>query len=353
MITLLGGIVSAQLWQRRKLKRVARQIVHEGPLMHAAIRITNDVRGSVDISRMLRISALEVAHTLSIEHCCLSLFRESNKERESVCSCGSSNHEHDIEVALATAIKALEDKGTDRFLSHNYPNRADSQAGLRRLPVFGLPITRDGGSLGGVLLVLSSNPARLWLDSEIQLLLAVAHQLSLSVSHARLFAAKERDSLSDALTGCLNLRGFEMQFEDNFQVAKEHNLPISLVMIDLDLFKMINDDCGHAIGNSALRALAEILLDERISGAIAARVGGDEFALILPSHPLEQALVIAERVRQRVELLAKPEFVCKFTLSIGVASFPLHASSIEGLTAAADKAMYRAKTSGRNRVCAF
>ena len=128
MITLLGGVVGAQLWQRRKLKRSARQIAHEGPLMHAAIRITNEIRGSVDISRMLKVSALEVAQTLNIEHCCLLLFGESNKERESACSCESSNHDRDIEVVLATAIKNLQHEGSDRFITHNYPNPADSVA---------------------------------------------------------------------------------------------------------------------------------------------------------------------------------------------------------------------------------
>ena len=142
-----------------------------------------------------------------------------------------------------------------------------------------------------------------------------------------------------------------MQFEDYFRAAKEHKAPISLVMIDLDLFKDINDDHGHAIGDSALRTLAGILLEEAVNGAIAARVGGDEFALLMPSCPLEQAVVVGERVRRRVELRTKAELVCRFTISVGVASFPLHAGSRDSLCAAADKALYRAKMSGRNRVC--
>lgn len=353
MITLLGGVVGAQLWQRRKLKRIARKMAHEGPLMHAAIRITNEVRGSIDISRMLKISALEVAQTLNIEHCYLLLFGKSNKEREATCSCESSSHERGIEKALASAIENLQHEGSDRFITHNYPNSADALAGRTRYPVCGLPLTRDADGLGGVLLVLSTDSTRLWLDSEIQMLLAVAHQLALSVTHARVFAEKAQQSLTDSLTNCLNRRGFDEQFENLFQAAIERNRSISLIMVDLDFFKAINDTYGHAIGDDVLRKLAGILLEETAHGGIAARVGGEEFAFLLSDHSLEEAAAIAERVRQRVEDMNIPGLDDRITLSCGVASAPTHARSPEGLYVAADKALYRAKTSGRNHVCCF
>jgi len=142
----------------------------------------------------------------------------------------------------------------------------------------------------------------------------------------------------------LNRRGFEIQLEEHFRIASENKAPISLVMIDLDLFKETNDEHGHAGGDRALRALAGILLEETVSGPIAARVGGDEFALLMPSCPLEQAVLVAERVRQRVELSTKPDLDYKFHDINGVASFPLHADSPNSLYTAADKALYRAKT---------
>lgn len=351
MITLLGGVVGAELWQRRKLKQIARQIAREGPLMHAAIRITNEVRGSVDISRMLKVSALDVAQTLNIEHCCLSLFGKSNKEREATCSCESSSHERGIEKALASAIENLQHEGSDRFITHNYPNSADAVAERTRYPVCGLPLTRDADGLGGVLLVLSTDSTRLWLDSEIQMLLAVAHQLALSVTHARVFAEKVQQSLTDSLTNCLNRRGFDEQFENLFQAATERNRSISLIMVDLDFFKAINDTYGHAVGDDVLRKLAGILLEESTHGGIGARVGGEEFAFLLSDHSLEEAAAIAERLRQRVEVMAVPRLDRQVTISSGVASAPVHANSTASLYALADEMLYRAKASGRNRVC--
>jgi diguanylate cyclase (GGDEF)-like protein len=352
MITALGGIVGAQLWQRRKLNRIARRVNYEGRLMHAAIRVTNEVRGSTDIDRMLKTTVDEVASTLEIEHCCIRFDGDNaGNEGTLACSCGETAHDPVTGAAFTSALNALGDGRADRFLCDGHPNRSDPDSEPNTFPVLGLPINRDGDRLDGALLVLSHNPARVWLESEMQLLLAVAHQLSLSVSHARLFAAAELDSLSDALTGCLNRRGFEMQFENHFRAAKQHKTPISVVMIDLDQFKDINDEHGHAVGDGALRTLAEILLEERVNGAIAARVGGDEFALLMPSCSLEQAVVVAERVRGRVELPTKPDLDCKLTVSVGVACFPLHADSLDSLYTAADRALYRAKTSGRNRVC--
>lgn len=351
MITLLGGVIGAQLRQRRKLKRIARQIVREGCLMHSAIRITNEIRGSVDVSQILRRTTLEVAQTLNIEHCYVLLFVRSTKEEESACSCESRNHEREIEIAFANAIKYLLHESSDRFIADNDPNSADAISGRTTYPVCGLPLTRDADGVGGVLLVLSTNPTRLWLDSEIQLLLAVAHQLSLSVNHARVFAAKEQGSLTDFLTGCLNRRGFDALLKNDFPAPTEPNRSISLIMIDLDRFKAINDNYGHDVGDKVLRNLAGVLRGESANGAIAARVGGEEFALLLSDHSLEEATATAERVRRCVEGMTMPELDDRITISCGVASAPTQARSPNSLFAAADKALYRPKTSGRNRVC--
>jgi GAF domain-containing protein len=234
MNALLGGVVVAELWQRRKLKRIARRANYEGRPMHAAIRVTNEVRGSIDIARMLETTVVEVARTLEIEHCAIRFDgdnADNRKEGTFACSCRETVHDPVTGAAFKAALNALGDGRADRFLCHGHPNRPDSKNEPNTFPVLGLPINRDGDRLDGALLVLSHNAARVWLESEMQMLLSVAHQLSLSVSHARLFAATEFNSLSDALTGCLNPRGFEMQFETHFRAAQEHKTPISVVML--------------------------------------------------------------------------------------------------------------------------
>src|SRR5262245_57687156 len=97
MNALLGGVVAAQLWQRRKLKRIARRVNYEARLMHAAIRVTNEVRGSIDIVRMLETTVVEVARTLEIKHCCVRFDGDNADNRTEsafACSCGETAHDY-------------------------------------------------------------------------------------------------------------------------------------------------------------------------------------------------------------------------------------------------------------------
>jgi diguanylate cyclase (GGDEF)-like protein len=126
-------------------------------------------------------------------------------------------------------------------------------------------------------------------------------------------------------------------------------VPLSLVMIDLDNFKHINDQAGHGIGDVALRTVAETLRSELRAVDSAARFGGDEFAIILPQADTEGAMIVAERLRKRIAETHIPGYG-KTTASIGVATFPRHASSRDLLVVVADRALYESKNSGRNRV---
>ena len=133
-------------------------------------------------------------------------------------------------------------------------------------------------------------------------------------------------------------------------MAKRTRQPLSLLMLDLDRFKHLNDTAGHDAGDDALRELANCFREEIRGVDSAARFGGDEFALILPQSLTEGAQLVAERVRARIEQLYIPDFG-NLTASIGIATFPAHAVSRAELFRAADDALYAAKRAGRNRVC--
>jgi len=193
----------------------------------------------------------------------------------------------------------------------------------------------------GVLMVTSDDPQRLWQDSEIMLMRTVADQVAVAVNHARLFQQMQHQALTDGLTGCFNRRFFEIQLERDLHLATRMRQPVSLILLDIDHFKRVNDEHGHDAGDSALRLLAGALREEVRGVDTAARYGGEEFAIILPQAGEEGALVVAERLRSRIERTEVPG-VGSITASIGVATFPLHANS---------RALYQAKRTGRNRVC--
>jgi diguanylate cyclase (GGDEF)-like protein len=193
--------------------------------------------------------------------------------------------------------------------------------------------------------------SRVWADNELLLLHTVADQLVVAVNQAHLFAQMQQQALTDALTGCYNRRSFELQLERDLHLATRMRQPLSLIMLDFDNFKQINDQAGHEAGDLALRMLADNLRAELRAVDTAARYGGDEFVIILPQADTQGAMLVAERLRIRVEQMEVPGFG-QVTSSFGVATFPNHASSRDTLVVAADRALYSSKNAGRNRVSA-
>ena len=159
----------------------------------------------------------------------------------------------------------------------------------------------------------------------------------------RLIARLETLTRHDPLTGLVNRRGLRAQWPQRW--------PLSLVVVDVDHFKRINDTHGHAAGDGALQHLARVLLRSGRSGDVVARVGGEEFVFVLPGSTVQEALIAAERVRKSVEeqTLRWGDLSLQFTISLGVAE-QTHGESIDALMARADQALYRAKRNGRNQV---
>ncbi|MEK6376106.1 MAG: diguanylate cyclase [Acidobacteriota bacterium] len=160
-------------------------------------------------------------------------------------------------------------------------------------------------------------------------------------------------SITDGLTKLHNHRHFQDELGRAFEESERYHRPLSLVIADLDFFKKVNDTYGHAVGDDVLKAVSAILQQSTRSTDLAARYGGEEFTLMLPETNLDDALALAEKVRDiiestPIETQAGPLHV---TVSLGVATVPhsrIHSS--RELIVAADKALYRAKKNGRNQV---
>lgn len=153
---------------------------------------------------------------------------------------------------------------------------------------------------------------------------------------------------TDGLTGVLNHRAFQEQIRGEVEKAASTGSAVSLIMLDLDSFKQINDQLGHQKGDEVLRSCTNCCA--RVAGGNSVyRYGGDEIAILLPGEPIERAVAIAERVRTAV--MAEEMAGGILTVSLGVTSYPATAKSAEGLTYQADSAMYAAKSAGKNRIC--
>ena len=152
---------------------------------------------------------------------------------------------------------------------------------------------------------------------------------------------------TDALTGIANRRIFEHALERELSRAKRNGEPVTLVMIDIDHFKALNDNHGHQMGDEVLRRVAQAIADSCRDFDTPARYGGEEFAVILPACSPTESLVAADRLRTSISAI---DAGVPVTGSAGVATFPTHAPDAEALIRAADEALYESKRSGRNRV---
>jgi diguanylate cyclase (GGDEF)-like protein len=169
------------------------------------------------------------------------------------------------------------------------------------------------------------------------------------LQHAKLL------SETDELTGLFNTRGFAIAANRLFGQAMRYGRPASVLMIDSDHLKTVNDSHGHEAGNRLLRQVANAVQAELRATDVPARYGGDEFIVLLPETPPKGALDVAERIRNAIG--ARPLAIdgrsIAATVSIGVACYPEDGRSLDALAARADRALYRAKEEGRNRVARF
>jgi diguanylate cyclase (GGDEF)-like protein len=155
----------------------------------------------------------------------------------------------------------------------------------------------------------------------------------------------------DGLTGLYNRRQFDVLAAAEWQRFQRYLRPLSLILIDIDLFKRINDGLGHEAGDQALKFVAAVCMQGKRTTDIVARLGGDEFAILLPETNLSQARIVAERIHQEVahpQTIEPSDGASNFTLSLGLAEATAGMSGVEALLRAADKALFVAKFAGRN-----
>lgn len=168
------------------------------------------------------------------------------------------------------------------------------------------------------------------------------------------FHAEVRDRISyDQLTGLLTKESLYLAFERELQRCLRYSLPMSVLMMDLDRFKSVNDGHGHLLGSHVLAEVGGIIRHEIRSADVSARYGGEEFLSYLAETDTQGAGLAAERVRSAIEAHAfvLDDVSIRVTISIGIASAPGHGKTTKELVAEADRALYRAKETGRNRVC--
>lgn len=223
----------------------------------------------------------------------------------------------------------------------------------RTFEVISTPIYNKGGNLEGRVILAYDITERKALENDLT---AANHKLQIQLEeNERLHAQLQEQAIRDPLTGVFNRRYFTEALESETARAARENTSFSLIILDVDHFKKVNDTFGHKCGDLILKSLASFLLENTRRSDIVCRFGGEEFVILMPDAAMDDARDRAELFRKNFEALSPSceEKPIKTTFSAGVASFPLHADSGEALLVAADVALYRSKAEGRNRVSVF
>lgn len=214
-----------------------------------------------------------------------------------------------------------------------------------------------GGRKVGVLNVTDKVGGGTYDEVDLSLLEIIGPQVALALERAEW---QERAtefqlmSITDPLTALTNRRYLEERLAEELNRSKRYDYPMSFLMIDVDDFKVYNDSSGHQAGDVALQITAHCLKGALRAADVASRYGGEEFCILLPQTAIAEAGVIADRIRQRVATTefphGKSQPLGRVTISIGVSTFSKHVDTPENIIAAADRALFQAKSLGKDRV---
>lgn len=231
----------------------------------------------------------------------------------------------------------------------------EHMSGVEQNQTLCIPLTAHGNTIGMLHLYFGSGDVKVN-DVTYQLAFSVAEHLGLALANLSLQEKLRSQALSDPLTGLFNRRFFEQSMDELILKSDRDNQELSLLMLDLDHFKRFNDNFGHDAGDYVLKEISLLLKHSVIEEEVVCRLGGEELAILLPNYTNARANEFAEKICRSVRdmhLELKGLSLGQLTVSIGIATYPSNALDAESVVKHADKALYKAKEQGRDRVVSY
>ena len=343
--------------------------------VHAAsnrrlVDILHEVTGELSASEIYRLLAQRVARSLNITHCSVVLARSSD-EKGTVAAAAEDPSVQDLEIALSAYPEIGAALETDRPVlvadARVHPLFESTREQLARegrssdvRSIATVPFTVDRWRSGVLFMRTSVGERGLTMDdvefADVVIRAAVAAVRQAQAIESTRAENRRLEALAttDPLTRVLNRRALLDRLTSEVDRARRFNSSLTLLLIDVDHFKQINDTTGHLAGDAVLRQLGALLEDAVRKVDVVARYGGEEFVVILPETASEGGIIFAERLRERIQSQSwnvTSDRAVHLTVSIGVATFPSpRVATTEDFFARADEALYRAKSGGRNQV---
>jgi diguanylate cyclase (GGDEF)-like protein len=319
---------------------MAETMIEETRLAEVVVEMTRALSSSLNTEDVLYSIVSRLREVLEAEDC--SIFRIDQKTGTARMMKASKPEERNIEVQLDEypEIKQALTSGRLLFIPDAKPKSIIAIPMVVNESVLGL-VDVQGAKVGPVLT-----------QSNTRFFEVMASTAANALRNAQLFEEVGQRARTDYLTGLANHRFFQAMLAVELGRAQRHNRTFSLLMIDLDFLKSVNDRFGHPSGDLVIRTIADTIRTTCREIDFAARYGGEEFTVILPDTSVSGAVHLADRIRESIAAQQFPG-IGSITASIGVSNYPVNALSKEDLIRVADQALYAAKKDGRDRVAYF
>ncbi len=358
---------------KTQLMRTNRRLVRQTEFLTRILQISNLLRVHLDVQGILDNVAKGIRESLGFRSVLISLYHEDRRFFERIAQAGLDDLWEEIRSVTppeADIMEYLSERyrlNACYFVSHTEGKLSPYDilpSGVRESTqpddwhpedLLLVPLRDQDNRLLGIISVDEPQDGKVPSSETLRALEILANQTVYALESAQIHAQIKRQAVMDSLTGLYNHGYFQETFAVRSKEYAAAAIPYSVLMLDLDDFKQINDTFGHLTGDAVLGSVAGLLSSSIRSEDVAARYGGEEFAIFLPHRTSEQARAVADRIRSRVESLPLPvegqSAPVQVTLSVGVASFPDDGKDHHVILEKADAALYAAKRQGKNRVC--
>lgn len=350
VVTIFADHVAVAI-ENALLYDIANQAIHRRSILYAASQ--DVITARADLEKIYSSIHKAAAQLMPCEAFVIALLDESGEYIDGAYLIDKGGRDESIRIPLGEGLSGqviasgetflVDDLFEDQGIDGRHFGHEDHVRSLVAVPF------STGDQVIGMLSAQSYQVAA-YTPDDLELLELLAAHAGIAIQNARLLARMEHMANTDGLTGLLNRRAFDQSLEEEIERVKRYGYYLSLLIIDIDDFKQFNDEYGHSRGDDHLKAIASIIQKTVRSSDLSARIGGEEFSVIMPHTSRLGAQDLAERIRRRIEHAFFEVYAVGQTVSIGVAEYPLDAGSLTALFDAADKALFLAKRSGKNQV---
>jgi diguanylate cyclase (GGDEF)-like protein len=350
LLKVVAAVAGAVLQNLRLREDLEQRVINLATVQ----QVGNLLISTLDGEKLLQSLVTYVGEVLGGRSCVVYILEEKTGRFTALSAFGEKPEDPPVVFAGQGSVGRVAEKCVP-LLIQNAESHSDFEPRFECFPeaknLILAPLIAKSGLLG-VILVTDRKSGQPFRESDLEMLGMFAGHAAAALDNVRLYEKLERAATTDDLTQLANRRSFQESLEKEVARADRYGHDLSLLMLDIDHFKKVNDDYGHSVGDQVLRALGGVLRTQLRNIDIPTRYGGEEFAIIMPHTPKPFAVNVAERLRVSVEgsNFFEDDRLRTVTVSIGVAAYPTDATDMDTLIGAADNALYEAKHGGRNRV---